>query len=109
MSGLSDLQCQAIVLAFGRALDAVVRPVAFTDADESLSVSALGFADVLLLRAGRLSAPCGVSISSCTRVLKRLMTSSRSFWRLLSSSSGSLSSLSFGFEVNCLGVFGISF
>ena len=53
MSGLSDLQCQAIVLAFGRALDAVVRPVTFTDADESLSVSALGFADVLLLHAGR--------------------------------------------------------
>ena len=81
----------------------------FTDADESLSVSALGFADVLLLRAGRLSTASGVSISSSTLVLKRLMTSSLSFWRLLSSSSGSLSSLSFGFEVNCLGVLGISF
>ena len=90
MSDLSDRRRQAVVLAFGRALAVVVRLVTCTD--ESLSVSSLGYADVLL-RAGRLSAPCGVSNSSCAANLKCLMTSSLSFWRFLSSSSGSLSSL----------------
>ena len=56
VSGLSDRRRQAVVLAFGRALAAIVRLVTCTD--ESLSVSSLGFADALLLRAGRLSAPC---------------------------------------------------
>ena len=59
VSDSSDRRRQAVVLAFGRALAVIVRLVTCTD--ESLSVSSLGFADVLL-RAGCLSAPCGVSI-----------------------------------------------
>ena len=57
VSDLSDRRRQAVVLAV------IVRLVPCTD--ESLSVSSPGFADVLL-RAGGLSAPCGVSISSDT-------------------------------------------
>ena len=90
VSGLSDRrrQCQAVVLAFGRALASIVRLVTCTD--ESLS-HLLG--SPMFFYCGQ--AVCRLlavfqSFVALQLFLKRLMTHSLSFWRFLSSSSGSL-------------------